>query len=202
MRYIIVCAGENHFDKLYEHNVNDFIISVDGGYEYLNKLNLIPDIHLGDNDSSENKNYVVKKEVIKYNPIKDDSDLALAINYILNNSNKEEVIVYNATGNRLDHYEANIRLLLKHPDINIKIIDDKNLIYVINKDTFIFKSDYKYISFFNYESYTIISVDGFKYNLDNYKMKKHDNFCLSNEIITKGIVKVTKPILCVESKDK
>ncbi len=213
MRYIIVCAGENHFEDLYKHEENDFIISVDGGYNYLNKLNIMPDIHLGDNDSSINNNYKVKKEIIKYNPIKDDSDLELAINYILTNYNNEEVLVYNATGNRLDHYEANIRLLLKNPNVNIKLLDDKNKIYVLNNNIYnISKSDYKYISFFNYEDNTVISLEGFKYNLENYMMKKFDNLCLSNEIIGNGNienenigtgkVKVNKCILCIESKDK
>ena len=43
---------------------------------------------------------------------------------------------------------------------------------------------HKYISFFNFEKNTIISLDGFKYDLCNYVMKDDDVLCVSNEIIS------------------
>lgn len=204
MRYIVVCAGENHFKELYEKKDGDFIISVDGGYNYIREMNIIPDVHLGDNDSS-NCEYLVNKEIIKYNPIKDESDLELAILYINKIYNKEEVVIYNATGNRLDHFEANIRLILKYSDMNLYIVDNKNKVFLVNSnDDYIMinKNNYKYISFFNYEDDTVITLEGFKYNLNNYKLRRFDNLCLSNEVISIGKLKANKPLLCIQSKDK
>ena len=40
MRYIVVCAGENHFKELYEKKDDAFMISVDGGYNYIREMNI------------------------------------------------------------------------------------------------------------------------------------------------------------------
>ena len=219
-RYILVAAGEDKFTKLYEENKfitsDDFIIAVDGGLKVLEKNNLKPSIFIGDNDSNLND---ISYSKLLYNSEKDESDFELAISYIKqniralnnknnnnNNNNKNnmniEILVFNATGNRLDHFLSTIRTLIKNQDLNIKIIDDKNIIYLIKEKEEIKKdTNYKYVSFFNPYENTKITLKGFKYNLDNYIMDRHCNLCLSNQVIDVGVVKCNKAIISILSKD-
>lgn len=209
MRFIIICAGMNDFTELYNYQENDYVITVDGGYKYAKMKNIIPNVHLGDDDSFiDENNLSAKDNILKYNPIKDESDLELAVNYIINNykNTQNEILIYNATGNRLDHFFAAVRLLYKYSNLNMKIINKTNEMFIINDSYTFYKDNHKYISFFNYVNNTIISLKGFKYNLENYKMKKYDNLCLSNEIDNNfnnncANVTVNKPILCIKSSD-
>ena len=47
----IVCAGENHFSKLYQPDENEYIIGVDGGIKVLRDNNVKIDLAVGDFDS-------------------------------------------------------------------------------------------------------------------------------------------------------
>jgi len=85
---------------------SDLIIAADGGYSTLKKLNIKPDLVVGDFDSlgcvPENEN------VIKHPVKKDDTDTLLAIKTGLEKGYKTFVI-YGAVGGRLDHTIATIQ---------------------------------------------------------------------------------------------
>ena len=74
---------------------------------------------------------------------------------------------------------ANICLLKKFPFINI--LDDNSLIFVLSNDYIINPDEYKFISIFSLEN-SIISLNGFKYNLKKYKLNQYDSLGISNEI--------------------
>ncbi len=90
----------------FKPNENDLIIAADGGYSTLKKLNIKPDLVVGDFDSlgsvPENEN------VIKHPVKKDDTDTLLAIKTGLEKGYKTFVI-YGAVGGRLDHTVATIQ---------------------------------------------------------------------------------------------
>ncbi len=201
MRYIIVGAGNESFVNCFKAQKDDFYIAVDGGIKSLEKRNIMPDIFVGDNDSAHKSNIQVKVKKIILNPIKDKSDLEYVLKMVFQNYNSEEILIYNATGKRADHSLANIRLLLIYNNLNITIIDEYNRIYLIKDTKEITKSSYKYISFFNVYDNTEITLKGFKYELDKHILSRFDNLCLSNEIIDKGIIKVNKKVICIESFD-
>lgn len=212
-RYILVAAGEDTFTAIYQKNKfireSDYVIAVDGGLKVLEKNNIKPSIFIGDNDSNINN---VDYPKLLYKSEKDESDFELAISYVINSNSSEykdsldykdvEILVYNATGRRLDHFISTIRTIVKNEDLNIKIIDDRNIIYLIKeKETILEDANYKYISFFNLYDDTIITLNGFKYDLDNYKMDRYCNLCLSNQIIKEGKIFCNKPIIVIRSKD-
>lgn len=212
-RYILVAAGEDTFTAIYQKNKfireSDYVIAVDGGLKVLEKNNIKPSIFIGDNDSNINN---VDYPKLLYKSEKDESDFELAISYVINSNSSEykdsldykdvEILVYNATGRRLDHFISTIRTIVKNEDLNIKIIDDRNIIYLIKeKETILEDANYKYISFFNLYDDTIITLKGFKYDLDNYKMDRYCNLCLSNQIIKEGKIFCNKPIIVIRSKD-
>ena len=85
---------------------SDLIIAADGGYSTLTKLNIKPDLVVGDFDSlgsiPENEN------VVKHPVKKDDTDTLLAVKIGLEKGYKT-FIIYGAIGGRLDHTVATIQ---------------------------------------------------------------------------------------------
>ncbi len=204
MRYLLFASGENTFEKInYKLNDDDIFIAIDGGLKTLKENKLPVDIFFGDNDSYLSSVDDSIKEKYFYKMEKDYSDLELALMYLQNIKAKEEIIIFNATGKRLDHFFATLELLLNYQELNIKIIDDLNEIYLLKESKEIKKTCYQYISIFNPYKDTVISLKGFKYELNNYKLKEFCNLGLSNEIKSdNAFIKTTKPLLIIESKDK
>ncbi|MCD7882927.1 MAG: thiamine diphosphokinase [Lachnospiraceae bacterium] len=105
----IVGAGE--FDGFLAGaapGTGDLLIAADGGYQYLQKLGRKPDVLLGDFDSLE---VVPEHEyLIRHSPIKDDTDMALAVAYAQKEGYRT-FFLYGGLGGRLDHTLANVQLL-------------------------------------------------------------------------------------------
>ena len=195
----IVCAGENHFKNLYKKDQEEYLIAVDGGLNTISEMNLVADLAIGDFDSCDINEYNCYKEKITYNKIKDESDLELAVIHAFN-LNFEKIVIYNATGNRLDHFYASILLLNKFSKKNIEIVNNNNKIKVINETTVFKKSEYKYISFFALEEDVVITLEGFYYNIKDYKLETSNPLGLSNEIKEEGKVVINnKKVLVIES---
>lgn len=199
----IVGAGEDCFQDLYHHDEDEYLIGVDGGALAIIKMNLPLSLALGDFDSGDITQIKPScLNIITYPPHKDKSDLELALMYVdSSNLPIDKILIYNSTGKRLDHYQSVLNILLTYSHLPIYIIDKLNLIYLIDKRTFICKENYKYISFFATTKDTIISLQGFAYDLDNYHLEEYDNLCLSNEIIKdKGLVTVNnKKVIVIQS---
>ncbi len=208
----IVCASSDAFSKLYSYDEEEFLIGVDGGADILIKKRLPINLAIGDFDSSKLEDIRSKaSELILYPPHKNKSDFELAILHVfspefqkryLGKRGIEKIIVYNATGRRLDHYRAIINVLVRYTHLPIEIIDTYNRIYVVNSNTTFKKNKYPYISFFAVDPQTIISLKGFKYDLNDYELGQYDNLCLSNEIISDNAELITnnKKILVIQSK--
>lgn len=195
----IVCAGENHFKNLYKKDQEEYLIAVDGGLNTISEMNLVADLAIGDFDSCNINEYNCYKEKITYNKIKDESDLELAVIHAFK-LNFEKIVIYNATGNRLDHFYASILLLNKFSKKNIEIVNNNNKIKVINETTVFKKSEYKYISFFALEEDVVITLEGFYYNIKDYKLETSNPLGLSNEIKEEGKVVINnKKLLVIES---
>lgn len=196
----IVCAGKNNFKELYQPDEKELLVGVDGGIYDIVKMDKKVDLAVGDFDSCNIEEVVMHCDKIRVFPReKDYSDLELAIMEI-QDYQFEKIIIYNATGGRLDHFQATLNVLIKYANLNIEIIDNRNLIKVINQSTGVSKSQYKYCSLFAIDEGVRISLKGFRYSLENYALHKFDNLCLSNEIIDEGFIEVNnKRILMIES---
>ena len=202
MIYKLVCASDDSFSKLYSKDEDEVIIAVDGGYNVLKSNNITVDYYFGDKDSLTECDIVATKQ-FEYNSIKDDSDFDLVIKFLIDKikiSNVDKIFVYNATGGRLDHYNAILNTIIKYSDYNIYLFDKNNCIYMSDYKNIINKNNYKYISFFSVEDDTVITLKGMKYNIENYNLNVRDNLCLSNEIIDYGIFETNKKVLIYQSK--
>ncbi|MFA5542819.1 MAG: thiamine diphosphokinase [Bacilli bacterium] len=207
----VVCAGVDDFSKMYSPDDDEYLVGVDQGAETIIRNKLSPDLSIGDFDSgSINKIRNKSKSLIIYHPDKDKSDLELALIHLASKDFQEQhntkkllrkIILYNATGRRLDHYRSVINLLIRYTHLPIVLLDKHNRIEVVNANTVFKKNDYKYISFFAIDPDTKISLKGFKYNLDNAPLSIYDSFGLSNEILEKEGTLITnnKKILVFRS---
>lgn len=197
----IVCAGVDSFESLYQQDESELMIGVDGGIYNIANLGLKVDLGIGDFDSCNIEDVIMHcKRIKKFPKEKDLGDLELAIEEIAD-LNVDKIIIYNATKDRLDHFVANLNILIKYAHkYDIEMVDAKNSIKVINKTSVFKKSKYQYLSIFPVEEGTIISLKGFKYNLSSYHLKLNDNLCLSNEIVDEGIIEVNnKKLLILET---
>ncbi len=193
----IVCNGHDSFSKLYQKNDHEFLVGIDGGSQIIIKNKLPLDLAIGDFDSANFQTIEKKaKETITFSREKDDSDLKLALEYIASPKfsekykirNIDRIIIYNATGRRLDHYHANILLLYWYTHLPIEVIDEYNKILVTNSimrfnKKQLKKEGYKYVSFFALEFGLKLSLTGFKYPLTNANLQMNDVFAISNELV-------------------
>lgn len=191
MKAIIIANG-NYLDKekfLELFDDGDYIICADGGLNYAHNMGIKPDLLLGDLDSA-NENYLKfyqDIEIMKYNPEKDYTDTELAIITAIKKGYTNICLVC-ATGTRLDHTGANIYLIEKYYNNNIRIdiIDNYNIISGITGIRTIYRSD---VSFKNTSLIPITKeihieyLKGFKYTLSNRTVCRGSTLCISNEII-------------------
>lgn len=179
----VVCSGFNEFKDLYKLDENEMLVGVDGGIYEILRLDKKVDLAVGDFDSCNIEEVVMHCNKIRVFPKeKDYGDLELAIMEI-KDLDFERIEIYNATGGRLDHYQAILNVLAKYSDLNIWVINKQNRIRVISENFRVEKSDYDYVSFFAIDDGVRITLKGFKYELNNYLLNKYENLGLSNEIL-------------------
>ena len=201
MKSIIIASGNSIkkeiFNELYMEN--DFIICADGGLNYIDSLHIMPDLIVGDFDSVD-KNLLLKYQNVKtrkFLPEKDFTDTELAIEEAINYGYKD-IVIFGATGTRLDHTMANIMLIERYikSDINIKIVDDNNYIQILNKNITLNKKEGYYLSIVPITDYIEgLTLKGLKFPLNNVKVNRGSTLCISNEVIdTRAEIQITNGI--------
>ena len=86
---------------------DDFVIAADNGFDVLGKLNITPNLVVGDFDSL---GFVPDAEDKIVLPVrKDDTDLSIALKTALDKG-YSDIFVYGAADGKLDHTFANITL--------------------------------------------------------------------------------------------
>jgi thiamine pyrophosphokinase len=188
----LIIANGDDVDKISLENLNiDYVICADGGLEKAEKLQIVPDLILGDFDSVDPdvlEKYKKKSEIIKYPAEKDFTDMELSIEIAVKKGFKDIVLVGATGGSRLDHSLANMMLLEKyyHFGVNIFIIDNNNKIQIIsdNCNMLLDKKEGSFVSLIPLtENISGLTLEGFKYPLDRVVVKRGSTLCVSNEII-------------------
>jgi thiamine pyrophosphokinase len=191
MKALIISNGNiTDISKLKEiGKESDFILCADGGTNHCLRAALIPNMIIGDLDSisQEALEIVCKNNVpIKKFPAKKDStDTELSIDYLIDKKFKDITLV-GAMGSRMDHTIANILLLNKLNDKGIKgrIIDEKNTIYLVDKELILTRSNDYFISIIPITDSGIrITLKGFEYELCNERIEFASSYGVSNGII-------------------
>ena len=166
----------------------DFIIAVDGGSNKLRKLELLPDLIIGDLDSitEENKAHFRKEnvEIIKHPVEKDQTDSEIAVDYCKGN-NFEQLYLTAALGGRIDQQLANLNLLeyIYEIDLEARIISDRIEIAIIDqKKKFLAKEGYRLSLIPQSSTVCGLSIKGCKYNLEDQDIFRSKSRGISNLI--------------------
>lgn len=212
MNCLIVAGGVKPKDEIikYYSEKCQLTIGVDKGCNYLFEAEVKPQYIVGDFDSSNSEiiDEIVKLGVIryKYQCEKNFTDSEEAFE-LASSKGAKRIEFLGATGKRFDHTLGNLGLLLKALNLGIvaEIVDDRNKMFLINKNTIIQRdSEYKYVSFLAYNTrIEEFSIKGAKYNLDKYTLEIGDSRTVSNEFITDEIcLEISNGnILVIYSKD-
>ena len=211
MKYLIVSGGEvkeGFLTWIVKNGGFDVILAADAGMEALYRDHILPDIIVGDFDSSEvrlpDKEQI---EVCMLNPEKDDTDTEYAIREAIRRG-AMEIVVIGATGTRIDHVLGNISLLGigLEEQIKISLVDEHNRIRMINQPLTIRKAEQygKYVSLIPFsEKVSGVTLRGLKYPLTDYTMGGFNSLGISNEIVSDeaSISLSSGQLIVIESKD-
>lgn len=182
---------------------NDFCIAADKGYLTLEKLNITPDLTVGDFDSLGYTPSV--QNTVTLNTRKDDTDIAHCLTMI----DKYEfdcIFIYGASGGKLDHSFANIQLAsqLAHAKKRVIFIGENQSFTVIKNGTLSFDSNSKgRISVFSLcDKSEKVTEKGLSYCISSTPLSRFEPMGISNEFIgEKAEITVTQGELLVVWED-
>ncbi|UQS83463.1 thiamine diphosphokinase [Bombilactobacillus thymidiniphilus] len=167
-------------------------IGADHGNLVLLEQNIVPQISVGDFDSLTplEKNLMeLQVNDIRYaNAIKDYTDSQLALDIALTDLKAQQILIYGATGGRLDHELVNLLLpldLSSESDIGrLKIIDRQNVIsyFTPGRYTLTKIADMDYLAFVNLVPVNNFTIQGAKYPLKSTNLARPISFA-SNEFV-------------------
>lgn len=132
MRAVILCDGDHPAPDAIQQALqdSDLFIAADGGGNRAQNMNLTPDVIIGDMDSYIQSGK--EKSEIIVDPDQETNDLEKALHYAHSRS-VEHVVVYGATGKRVDHTLKNLSVLLQFNPLfrSIHFADRYSKMYII-----------------------------------------------------------------------
>ena len=179
----VIGAGE-FFEKSLAISSGDIVLAADGGYVYLEKIGIKPDVIMGDFDSSEKPPF---PEIAEFNSEKDDTDTGLCVDYGLEHG-FSVFEIYGGIGGRLDHTFANIQTLVKIAQFGGRgyLYGRDEVITVIDSEIEFDESYRGIISVFSIgDRAEGVCVSGLKYSLDNATLTNNFPLGVSNEFTGK-----------------
>ncbi|MEJ6348571.1 thiamine diphosphokinase [Holzapfeliella sp. He02] len=188
------------------------VIGVDYGAQWLLDNDITPDIAIGDFDSVDaNQKYQLKNRVedlVVYPTHKDYTDgqlgLMKAVELLKQSEADDLILVYGATGGRLDHLFSNLVMVLASDILpyieKIKLIDKSNEVVYINggRHQFYPKCGLTYFSVIPLTGVSHLTITDAKYPLIDFSSEQIQTF-ISNEFeedkpieiqLKKGIVAI------------
>lgn len=176
----------NNVDLKHFHFEDDSLkVGIDHGSILSINSGVKLDYAIGDFDScskeEKDKIYANVKNVIKLNPIKDDTDTKHAYSLWKDKDDVEFILLGSIGGKRIEHFYANLELVME--DARVTLLDDSSMVFKAYKNQEFEKSPYKYVSFFPIGEKATISLKGFYYNLDKHDIYRGEGLSVSNEIV-------------------
>ncbi|GAB4139042.1 MAG: thiamine diphosphokinase [Ignavibacteriales bacterium] len=160
----------------------DFVVAADGGANNLMKINVIPDVVIGDFDSIESStlNWAKKKSKLIQINRQNDTDVEKAIKYLIKEKFTEAIIL-GGTGDRLDHSIANIGFIIKYSNrIKLFLIHINSILYTISQATEFNVKKGETISLYAFDPKTKLTSSGLKYKLNNSSLMFGEKDSTSN----------------------
>lgn len=191
MKIVITSGGKAPSRKLLieELKGNSYLICADSGANCLHKYNIVPNMLVGDFDSIDKDVFEYFKnsdaKIVKYPSEKDYTDTEIALNMALD-MKPDEIVLLGCTGTRMDHFLANLGLLLKCLENKVVafIKDEHNTIMITKKSLNIYGKKGKTFSLAAYyNSVENLSISGAKYPLNNFYLNIGNPITTSNEFL-------------------
>ncbi len=197
-RTLIIGGGEVDIPfcrEFLEKNTIDTIVCADSGLDAASELGLSVDYAMGDFDSASEEvldQYEKKQEeaeegrIFRYPAEKDATDMHIVLDWVVDRL-PSEIIILGATGKRMDHFLANVNILMKPLSYGIPayIVDPYNRIYLLDH-SHIFRRESmygKYVSFIPFtEEVSAVYLRGFKYELEGENLTLGGSIGVSNEL--------------------
>lgn len=219
-KVLIVAGGESEifFEReILRKKHFDTIIGVDAGLDTIKRMGVQADFVMGDFDSISPSVILEYAELrqnqgtrfLQYPSKKAATDLHLAL-YMAMKQKPEEIVILGATGRRLDHFLANIQILLGplKAGVPTTIIDQYNKIYLMDQSREFKREELfgDYISFIPFtERAKGVTLKGFAYELEDAELIEGDSIGVSNELgsgCDRAYAEVKEGVLIVvESRD-
>ncbi len=188
MKRCVIIGAAPQQDSAYMRDCiqeGDFLICADGGHLYAKQLGLVPNICIGDFDSSPVPQGF-PGELIQTSPIKDDTDLLMCIKKGLE-LGFQSFLLLGVLGGRLDHTLANIQLLryLKRHGAQGRIVGAQSTLLLIeNESVQLANKGYAYLSVFCMTPQAKeVNLKGLKYPLANAALTYDTPLGVSNEFL-------------------
>ena len=164
----------------------DFIIACDSGLKNAEKLDVTPDLIIGDFDSHEKPETDI--ETITLPREKDDTDTVFAAKEAMRRGFKDFLIV-GAIGQRLDHTMVNVYMLLmlEEHGCSAMMVDDYSEMFLIdekNTRSAEIAETYPYFSLVAVNGpVSGVTIENAKFPLKNAVIKPSYQYATSNEVI-------------------
>lgn len=179
----------------------DTVICADSGLNTAYRLGMPVRYFMGDFDSVDPE--ILKKykagevagaencEWLRYPTEKDYVDTQLVIEWIIE-QRAESIDILGATGGRLDHFLANVNILMLPLKAGIPayIIDSRNRIRLIDQETVITREEFygKYLSLLPLTNeVTGVTLRGLKYEITDFTLRVGIARAISNELAENSI---------------
>jgi len=203
---------ENWPQELKENTIEGPWIGVDRGSLRLLERGITPIVAIGDYDSMGTQEFQTVKERVKdirrAIPEKDETDTELAVTVALNEFKTDRLDIYGATGGRLDHFLANLFLVLKDryrsSAPKIRFIDRANTItfYLPGEYEILKEPDKKYLAFIPLTPINHLTLVDEKYRLGHAKVLYPISYASNEFVGEKGHFQFDSGVMCViQSKD-
>ncbi len=198
---LIITGGYICYKKI-KIDVTDYsiVIAADSGYLAADKLNITPDIIIGDFDSAVYPNK--SASIITAPTEKDETDTMLACSKAIE-LGADKITIVGGTGGRADHFLSNLFLLegLREKGISALLTDGENTLKIISDETTEIINRGGYFSLFALDSCNV-SISGCKYPLENYTLTRSNPFAVSNEVVAREATVTVrgKAVLCMCDK--
>lgn len=190
MKVVIVGGGDPPSSELIRRYYGplDVLIAADSGADVLYKYEIKPDYLLGDFDSIDVSVYESIRNNMDVTTLpreKDFTDTHVAFLKAVA-MGAEEIVLLGCTGKRIDHFMANLSILYKGLEKNIRVymVDEYNEMFMTDSSIRLKGKAGDVFSVFAYgEDVEGLSFIGAKYPLTDYYLATTDNLTVSNEFL-------------------
>ena len=198
----VVGAGE-WYNFPIKKREQDLLIAVDGGYDVVKKLNIVPDVVIGDFDSVSQ--LPEEEKCIRLNPIKDETDMLYSVQYAREEGYNNIYMLGAPGGRRISHTVSNLQTLQYFDELHCFLFDREEVLFLVKDASVTFDAKCSgYLSVFSLTDKSIgVEEKGLKYEISDAELTSSFPIGVSNEFLgQESLVSVKKGTLLLVMEQK